>query len=200
MIGCLWSVFFCFFQTPELEEELFIHLVNASGGATIATSGSVATITVEASDHPYGLFTFSSGFRPLVVEEDEGEVEVTVTREFGDIGRVTVSYMTVESGHSSLQGLVDTTQLQQNRYTPLYSCFSCFYSFHLVCRTTDNHLHIHLLYCRHKKVGGSMRVDEYVVMCSCLYVHQHRVLTVIRNFLYGHCGGVAQSIQNDASS
>ena len=83
----------------------------------MATSGSqVATITVQASDHPYGLFTFSSAFRPLVVGEDGGQVEVMVTREFGDLGRVTVSYATVESGHSSLQGLVDVTQLEQNRY------------------------------------------------------------------------------------
>ena len=84
----------------------------------MATSGSqVATITVQASDHPYGLFTFSSAFRPLVVVEDGGQVEVMVTREFGDLGRVTVSYATVESGHNSLQGLVDVTQLEQNRCT-----------------------------------------------------------------------------------
>ena len=92
--------------------------MNASGGATVTTSGSqVATITVQASDHPYGLFTFSAGFRPLVVGEDGGGVEVMVTREFGDLGRVTVGYATVESAHSSLQGLVDVAQLEQNRYT-----------------------------------------------------------------------------------
>ena len=94
--------------------------MNASGGATVTTSGSqVATITVQASDHPYGLFTFSAGFRPLVVSEDGGGVEVMVTREFGDLGRVSVSYMTVESVHSSLQGLVDVAQLERNRYIQL---------------------------------------------------------------------------------
>ena len=95
--------------------------MNATGGATIAIGGSqVATITVRASDHPYGLFTFSPGFRPLTVSEGVGEVEVMVTREFGDLGRVTVGYTTVESGYSSLQGLVNTAQLEQNRYTSSY--------------------------------------------------------------------------------
>ena len=104
-------------QSPELEEEISLRLTNASGGATVTTSGlQVATITVQASDHPYGLFTFSSAFRPLVVSEGVGEVEVIVTREFGDLGSVTVGYTTVESGHNSLEGLVDTTQLEQNRY------------------------------------------------------------------------------------
>ena len=104
-------------QSPELEEEISLRLTNATGGATITTSGSqVATITVQASDHPYGLFTFSSAFRPLVVSEGVGEVEVIVTREFGDLGSVTVGYTTVESGHNYLEGRVDTTQLEQNRY------------------------------------------------------------------------------------
>ena len=104
-------------QSPELEEEFSLRLLNASGGATITTSGSqVATVTVRASDHPYGLFTFSSAFRPLVVSEGVGEAEVMVTREFGDLGRVTVGYTTVESEHSSLEGLVDVAQLQEDRY------------------------------------------------------------------------------------
>ena len=103
-------------QVPELEELFSIRLLNATAGATVTTSGSrVATITVEANDHPYGLFAFSSAFRPLGVSEDVGEVEVMVTREFGDMGNVTVGYTTVESGHSSLDGLVDVAQLQRNR-------------------------------------------------------------------------------------
>ena len=93
-----------------------IRLVNTTGGATITSSSSqVATVTVRASDHPYGLFTFSAAFRPLVTSEGVGEVEVMVTREFGDLGRVSVGYTTVESGHSSLQDLVDIAQLEQDR-------------------------------------------------------------------------------------
>ena len=104
-------------QVPELEEAFSIRLLNATGGATVTTSGSqVATITVQASDHPYGLFTFSSAFRPLEVSEDVGMVELMVTREFGDVGSVTVDYTTVESGHSSLRGLIDVTRLEDNRY------------------------------------------------------------------------------------
>lgn len=112
-------------QVPELEEVFSIRLVNATGGATITTSGSqVATITVQASDHPYGLFTFSSAFRPLMVDENVGEVEVTVTREFGNMGSVTVSYTTVQSGHSSLEGLVDIVQLEQDRYSYISSVYT----------------------------------------------------------------------------
>ena len=104
-------------QVPELEEVFSIRLLNASSGATVTTTASqVATVTVQANDHPYGLFTFSSAFRPLTVSEDVGEVEVMVTREFGDTGSVIVGYSTVESGDSSLDGLIDLIQLAENRY------------------------------------------------------------------------------------
>ena len=108
-------------QVPELEEAFNIRLVNATGGASITTSGSqVATISVRASDHPYGLFAFSSAFRPLRVSESVGEAEVMVTREFGDMGRVTIDYATVESGHSSLEGVVDVMQLEAARWVTAY--------------------------------------------------------------------------------
>ncbi|CAI8030499.1 Adhesion G-protein coupled receptor V1 [Geodia barretti] len=59
--------------------------VNASGGATVTTSGSqVATITVQPATIPMSLT--SRRVRPLVVSEDGGGVEVMVTREFGDLG------------------------------------------------------------------------------------------------------------------
>lgn len=109
-----------------MEEVFSIRLINATGGATISTSGSqVATITVQASDHPYGLFTFSSAFRPLAVSENVGEVEVTVTREFGNMGGVTVGYTTVENGHSSLEGLVNIAQLEQDRYSVYSMTITC---------------------------------------------------------------------------
>ena len=87
-----------------------------TGGASITTTSSrLATITVQASDHPYGLFAFSAAFRPLSVSEGVGEVRVMAAREFGVLGRVSVQYSTVEIGHSSLDGL-DLSQLQQNRF------------------------------------------------------------------------------------
>ena len=95
--------------------------MNATGGATVTTSGSqVATVTVQSNDHPYGLFTFSSAFRPLGVSEDVGEVEVMVIREFGMLGTVNVGFASVERGHNSLQRL-DLAQLELNRYVGLQS-------------------------------------------------------------------------------
>lgn len=129
-----------------MEEAFSISLLNTTGGATVTTSGSqVATITVQANDHPYGLFTFSSAFQPLSVSENVGEVEVTVTREFGDTGSVTVSYTTVESGHSSLGGIVDVIQLEEDRYS--YTCTLTRLSMYVrrLEITVDEITHIHIL-------------------------------------------------------
>ena len=99
-----------------------IRLVNASGGATLSTAGdTVATVTVRANDHPYGLFVFSPAFRPLGVSEDVpgGIVTVMVTREFGTLGMVRVDYESIASdGIASspvLEG-IDVGQLEQNRW------------------------------------------------------------------------------------
>lgn len=72
-------------------------LVNASGVGRINPSTANAVITVAANDYPYGLFSFSTAFRPLSVTESVGEVTLVVSREFGSTGTVTVDYMTVSS-------------------------------------------------------------------------------------------------------
>ena len=72
-------------------------LVNASGVGRINPSAADAVITVAANDYPYGLFSFSAAFRPLTVTESVGEVVLTVSREFGSTGTVTVDYMSVPS-------------------------------------------------------------------------------------------------------
>ena len=99
-----------------------IRLVNASGSATLSTAGdTVATVTVQANDHPYGLFVFSPVFRPLAVSEGVpgGSVTVMVTREFGTLGMVRVDYETIASDQvassPALQG-IDVEELQQNRW------------------------------------------------------------------------------------
>ena len=87
-------------QTPELVEVFDVVLVNASGVASIDPTISTAVVSVSANDYPYGLFAFSSAFRPLVVDETVENVTVTVTREFGKTGTVTVDYMTLSPSPS----------------------------------------------------------------------------------------------------
>lgn len=78
-------------------------LVNATGGARVSSGGdSTSTITITGSDHPYGLFSFSSAFDPLTVSEDIGIVTVTVTREFGVVGTVQVQYRSLAAAEIGL--------------------------------------------------------------------------------------------------
>lgn len=100
-------------------EVFTVRLVNVTIGASI-TSVSAATITVQASDHPYGLFVFSPAYRPLEGVVESGRVEVVVTREFGSIGQVMVDVQTVSSenigANPLLTGLLDVQQLVDDRY------------------------------------------------------------------------------------
>jgi len=105
---------------PELLEVFNIRLVNASGGGVLSTTGNtVSTVTVRANDHPYGRFVFSQAFRPLEVGEGVGNVEVTVTREFGTVGMVRVEFATITSDNllasPALVGIIDVAQLVRNR-------------------------------------------------------------------------------------
>jgi len=107
-------------QDPELLEVFNIRLVNASGGGVLSTTGNtVSTVTVRANDHPYGRFVFSQAFRPLEVGEGVGNVEVTVTREFGTVGMVRVEFATIASDNllasPALVGIIDVAQLVRNR-------------------------------------------------------------------------------------
>lgn len=101
-------------------EEFTVRLVNVTPGASITSEASAAIITVQASDHPYGRFVFSSAFRPLRGVAESGRVEVLVTREFGDIGQVIVDVQTVPSdqgiqANPALTGLLDLLTLLNNR-------------------------------------------------------------------------------------
>ncbi|KAJ3604248.1 hypothetical protein NHX12_028989, partial [Muraenolepis orangiensis] len=102
---------------PELAESFQITLVAAesgdgkpgstpTSGASIDHNSSTNTVTVTASDHPYGLFQFqtsppgvgliSPAFEPahVTVSEEDGEVRLLVARAQGLLGRVTVGYRT----------------------------------------------------------------------------------------------------------
>ena len=83
-------------QLPELDEMVTIALVNVTGGGRLSNMGNTeAVITVQASDDPYGVFSFPPAFRPLRVSENITSMNVTVDRLFGTIERVVVNYATL---------------------------------------------------------------------------------------------------------
>ena len=96
-----------------------VRLLNATIGASISSTASTATITVQASDHPYGRFVFSPALRPVLVLEGAGAVQVVVTREFGTLGTVNIGYQTLASSgllDDPAVGGVNIEQLLQSRF------------------------------------------------------------------------------------
>jgi G-protein coupled receptor 98 len=85
---------------PELAEVFMITLISVTGGGRISSSGdSVAVLTVQSNDEPHGLFVFSPGNRPLRVIEANSKAKLTVVRELGKMGNVTVFYQTIKYSH-----------------------------------------------------------------------------------------------------
>lgn len=78
---------------PELDKSFNIHLLNVSQGRL--GSQTVSTLTVLASDDPYGLFMFSENSRPIRVAEADTLVVLTIQRKKGLMGRVQVTYRTL---------------------------------------------------------------------------------------------------------
>ncbi len=76
-------------------------LVNATVGASVG-SFSTSTLTIAANDHPYGLFSFAP---PPPGVTEGSEVIVTVVREFGSVGQVSVGVRSVESNDLRLSSL-----------------------------------------------------------------------------------------------
>ena len=90
-----------------------VQLVNATEGASLGPV-SMATITVEANDHPYGRFVFSSVYRPLLGNSEGSEVEIVLTREFGTLGQVTVDFASITSNSVATEpALVGTIDIQR---------------------------------------------------------------------------------------
>ncbi|KAM8960806.1 adhesion G-protein coupled receptor V1 [Pelodytes ibericus] len=112
---------------PELTEHFRVTLVTVvsadgkvgstpSSGASIDPFKNNEFITINASDHPYGLLQFSVGFPPkpgdamtmpaksvptITVKEEIGQVKLLVVRAQGLLGRVRVEYRTVSLTASS---------------------------------------------------------------------------------------------------
>ncbi|XP_044053980.1 adhesion G-protein coupled receptor V1 isoform X2 [Siniperca chuatsi] len=116
---------------PELAESFQITLVSAesgdgkpgstpTSGASIDTNNSVNTVTVTASDHPYGLLQFqpstpgegliSPALEPayITVNEEDGQVRLLVARAQGLLGRVMVGYRTTPFTASSPEDYKDS--------------------------------------------------------------------------------------------
>lgn len=91
-----------------------VQLVNATTGARLGPV-AMAIITIEANDHPYGRFVFTSAYRPLLGNTEGSEVEIVVTREFGTLGEVTVDFGSILSSvlltDPALLGVIDIQQL-----------------------------------------------------------------------------------------
>ena len=101
-------MFFISSQSAELLEVFIVSLVNVSMVGASVGSPSSATISVQANDHPYGLFVFTPSYRPLLVAEDSGRVQVVVTREFGSLGQVMVDVWVVPSAEVRTSTLLNT--------------------------------------------------------------------------------------------
>uniref|UniRef100_A0A3B4G959 Adhesion G-protein coupled receptor V1 n=1 Tax=Pundamilia nyererei TaxID=303518 RepID=A0A3B4G959_9CICH len=116
---------------PELAESFQVVLVSAesgdgkpgstpTSGASIDPNSSVNTITVTASDHPYGLLQFqptppgegliSPALEPahITVNEEDGEISLLVARAQGILGRIMVGYRTTPFTASSPEDYEDS--------------------------------------------------------------------------------------------
>ncbi|XP_076586595.1 adhesion G-protein coupled receptor V1 isoform X2 [Chaetodon auriga] len=116
---------------PELAESFQVTLVSAesgdgkpgstpTSGASIDPNNSVNTVTITASDHPYGLLQFQSSppgeglISPasepahITVNEEDGQVRLVVARAQGLLGRVMVGYRTTPFTASSPEDYEDS--------------------------------------------------------------------------------------------
>ncbi|XP_048383057.2 adhesion G-protein coupled receptor V1 isoform X4 [Stegostoma tigrinum] len=78
---------------PELEESFRVELINETTGGAVLGAVTQATITIEASDDPYGSFAFE--MIEFIVEEPESEttkINLPVIRHAGTLGNVTVQW------------------------------------------------------------------------------------------------------------
>nr|XP_001918372.2 G-protein coupled receptor 98 [Equus caballus] len=126
---------------PELNEYFRVTLVSAipgdgrlgstpTSGASIDPEKETTDVTIQASDHPYGLLQFSTGRPPqpedtmtlpasgvphVTVQEEDGEVRLLVVRAQGLLGRVMAEFRTVSLTAFSpedYQGIAGTLEFQ----------------------------------------------------------------------------------------
>uniref|UniRef100_A0A3Q3W600 Adhesion G-protein coupled receptor V1 n=1 Tax=Mola mola TaxID=94237 RepID=A0A3Q3W600_MOLML len=95
--------------TPEDKDEYKVSLSNiqtfgitVTGHAVLDVEGSEAVLTVDPSDEPYGLLTIASSSLRVNTEEQDQTINIYVTREFGALGAVNITYDVIRG---SLQDL-----------------------------------------------------------------------------------------------
>ncbi|XP_038661208.1 adhesion G-protein coupled receptor V1 isoform X3 [Scyliorhinus canicula] len=79
---------------PELEESFRLELINETTGGAVLGAITEATITIEASDDPYGSFVFER--TTFIVEEPESnttKINLPIIRNAGTLGAVTVQWI-----------------------------------------------------------------------------------------------------------
>ncbi|KAM7416521.1 hypothetical protein PAMA_018533 [Pampus argenteus] len=81
-------------EIPELDDSFTVSLVNVSHGRLGVQTTS--TLTVLASDDPYGVFVFSNITRPIRLPEADSTVTLTILRHRGLMGQVRVTYGTLK--------------------------------------------------------------------------------------------------------
>ncbi|KAL1783722.1 G-protein coupled receptor 98 [Sigmodon hispidus] len=81
-------------EEPELDKTLTVSILNVSRGLLGALTN--ATLTILASDDPYGVFIFSNKTRPISVEEANHNVTLSIIRLKGLMGEVVISYATID--------------------------------------------------------------------------------------------------------
>lgn len=81
-------------EDPELDKVFPVSILSVSSGSLgIHTN---ATLTVLASDDPYGVFIFSGKNRPIKVEEATQNITLSIIRLKGLLGKVRVTYATLD--------------------------------------------------------------------------------------------------------
>ncbi|KAG2466796.1 GPR98 protein, partial [Polypterus senegalus] len=89
---------------PEEREEYRVVLSNVitKGAAALDKQGFEAVLTVEASDEPYGVLKFAPSSKMIFTREENKTLQLFITREFGSLGAINITYETVKG---SLQPL-----------------------------------------------------------------------------------------------
>uniref|UniRef100_A0A8C5D7Y0 Adhesion G-protein coupled receptor V1 n=1 Tax=Gouania willdenowi TaxID=441366 RepID=A0A8C5D7Y0_GOUWI len=81
-------------EIPELDKSFIVSLVNVSHGRLGDKTSS--TLTVLASDDPYGVFVFANTTRSVRLPEADSTVHLTIQRQKGLMGQVQVTYGTLD--------------------------------------------------------------------------------------------------------
>ncbi|KAK7934133.1 hypothetical protein WMY93_005029 [Mugilogobius chulae] len=80
-------------EVPELDTSFTVSLVKVSDGRL--GFQTTATLTILASDDPYGVFVFANATKPIWIPEADSTVSFTILRQKGSLGEVKVTFATL---------------------------------------------------------------------------------------------------------